>query len=317
LVFATKLSVLFAFERNFTTKKPREDFLPLELLLLKSTIMKSLIKVVACVFFVEIIIFVSCKKDSTGLVDNHLPPVAKAGADTSVHITSCASSNFIGLDGSHSFDPDYDIVSYLWTKISGPSTGNILNYTSAVARLVNFLPGQYALELKVTDAGSRSSKDTVRINVTGPGEEYDLDVTINTGYSFYNNYEDCYYYYPCAYYDMLTIQANFNFPPIGEFNFYASEFADTAIGGHSQGANMNLYAANGNNPGVWGASSISFKHLIEQGGGSFSGTFKVDGGSAQDCNQRIFDSVPPLAVTGNLDTTTHAINIRIKGKTYF
>jgi len=279
--------------------------------------MKSLIKVVACVFFVEIIIFVSCKKDSTGLVDNHLPPVAKAGADTSVHITSCASSNFIGLDGSHSFDPDYDIVSYLWTKISGPSTGNILNYTSAVARLVNFLPGQYALELKVTDAGSRSSKDTVRINVTGPGEEYDLDVTINTGYSFYNNYEDCYYYYPCAYYDMLTIQANFNFPPIGEFNFYASEFADTAIGGHSQGANMNLYAANGNNPGVWGASSISFKHLIEQGGGSFSGTFKVDGGSAQDCNQRIFDSVPPLAVTGNLDTTTHAINIRIKGKTYF
>jgi hypothetical protein len=279
--------------------------------------MKSLIKVVACVLLVEIIIFVSCKKDSAGLVDNHLPPVAKAEVDTSVALTSCSSSNFIDLDGSHSFDPDYDIISYTWTKISGPSTGNILNYTSAVAKLVNFLPGQYALELKVTDAGSRSSKDTVRVNVTGPGTEYDLDITIDTIYGFYNNYEDCYYGPPCWYYDIFFIQGKSNFPPIGQLEFYTSEYADTAIAGNTQGTSMNLYGANDNNPAVYGLCSISFKHLIEQGGGSFSGTFKVGGGSAQDCNQNIFDNVPPLAVTGNLDTTRHAINIRIKGKTYF
>jgi len=104
--------------------------------------MKSLVKVVACVLLIEIIIFVSCKKDSAGLMDNHLPPVAKAGADTSVKITSCASSNFIDLDGSHSFDPDNNISTYLWTKISGPSVSTLTNYTSSVARLVNFFPEQ-------------------------------------------------------------------------------------------------------------------------------------------------------------------------------
>jgi len=119
--------------------------------------MKSLVKAVACVLLVEIIIFVSCKKDSSGVADNHLPPVARAGADTSIRLISCTPSNFMNLDGSHSSDPDNNISSYLWAKISGPSAGTILNYISSVAKLVNFLPGQYGLELKVTDAGGLSS----------------------------------------------------------------------------------------------------------------------------------------------------------------
>ena len=279
--------------------------------------MKSLIKVVACVLLVEIIIFVSCKKDAPERVDNHLPPVARAGTDTSIKLTSCASATFLNLDGSHSSDPDNNINSYLWRKISGASAATLSNYTSSVARLDNLLSGQYSIELTVTDAGGLSSKDTVVINVTGPIGEYDLDATIDTSYSFYDNYQDCYYGPPCWYNDLTTIQGRFNFPPIGQINFYASEYADTAISGHSQGTNMTLYTGNGNDLRAWGACSISFKHEIETGGGSFSGTFRVDGGSAQDCKPNILDNLPPLAFTGNLDTTAHAISIKIKGKIYF
>jgi hypothetical protein len=274
--------------------------------------MKSILKLAACSLLVEIIIFLSCKKDPA---NNHLPPVADAGSDKNVTLTSCSSSTFVDLDGSSSSDPDNNISSYLWTKISGPSAV-LYNSTSATARMKNIVPGQYAVELKVTDGEGLSSKDTVLINVTGPGVEYDFDVTINTSYDFYDNYKDCYYYIPCSYYDLVAIQGTPNFPPIGQLNFYISEYSDTAISSNSQSVNMNFYSSNGNST-VSGICSISFKQLIEQGGGSFNGTFKVDGGSAQACNEHIFDNLAPLAVTGSLDTTTQAINIKIKGKIYF
>ncbi|HEV8505490.1 MAG TPA: hypothetical protein VGQ53_08825 [Chitinophagaceae bacterium] len=277
--------------------------------------MKSILKLAACALLVDIIIFVSCKKDA--VPNNHIPPTANAGPDKTVTLASCSSSSFIDLDGGSSTDPDNNINSYLWTKISGPSAASLSNYTAAIARLGNLLPGQYSVELKVTDAEGLSSKDTVLVNVTGPGGEYDLDVTINTNYTFYDNYEDCYYGPPCWYYDWITIQGSSNFPPTGQLNFYTSEYGDTATLGTSQGVNMNLYDGNGNTSAVWGTCSVSFKHLIEQGGGSFNGTLKADGGSAQACNQLIYENLPPLTVTGSLDTSTHTISIKIKGKIYF
>lgn len=277
--------------------------------------MKSTLKFTACAFLVVFVIFISCKKDETSK-DNHLAPVADAGADQNVNIATCASGYVIDLDGSHSSDPDNDISSYLWTKVSGPSV-TISDPKSPKPRLSNLLPGQYALELKVTDAGGLSSNDTVLINITAPGQEADLDVTINTNYTFYNNYEDCYYGPPCYYYDLITIQMVVDAPPIGQLNFYTAEYADTAISGATQSTNMSLYNANGNGSMVWGTCSVSLKQLIEHGGGPFSGTLTIDGGSAQQCNQNIYSNLAPLTVTGSLDTTTQSITLKITGKTYF
>jgi hypothetical protein len=88
-------------------------------------------------------------------------PFACAGADQTVTLPT----NTVTLNGSCSSDPDNNITSYLWAKISGPSTFNISNATAVQTQVANLAQGSYQFELKVTDAGGLSSKDTVQINV--------------------------------------------------------------------------------------------------------------------------------------------------------
>jgi cyanophycinase-like exopeptidase len=89
------------------------------------------------------------------------PPVACAGADQV--ITLPAST--VNLDGTCSADPDNNITAYNWTKVSGPSSFNIVNANAAQTQLTGLVQGVYQFELKVTDAGGLSSKDTVQITV--------------------------------------------------------------------------------------------------------------------------------------------------------
>lgn len=91
---------------------------------------------------------------------NH-PPVAIAGNDT----TLIMPANAALLNGSASFDPDNNISSYLWTKISGPAAGNISNANAEQTQINNLVLGIYFFELKVTDAGGLFSKDTIKITV--------------------------------------------------------------------------------------------------------------------------------------------------------
>jgi|GEM_PF-2141578 len=112
----------------------------------------------------------SCKKElsceSCRFVDsirntNH-PPVANAGADQTITLPATTAT----LDGSGSTDPDNNITSYLWTKISGPSLPNIAASNTALTSVNNLAEGTYEFELKVTDAGGLSDKDTVKLTVT-------------------------------------------------------------------------------------------------------------------------------------------------------
>src|SRR5262245_580262 len=83
-------------------------------------------------------IFISCKKESSfnrnQWPDSEergrppgkgkpRPPVANAGSDQTIILPL----NTVALDGSGSTDPNNDISSYLWTKISGPSSFTIAN----------------------------------------------------------------------------------------------------------------------------------------------------------------------------------------------
>ncbi len=89
------------------------------------------------------------------------PPIAKAGPDQTITLPT----NSVTLNGSASSDPDGTIVSYLWTKISGPAQFNIVNSTSANTIVNNLTAGSYSFQLKVTDNGGAIAMDTIKIIV--------------------------------------------------------------------------------------------------------------------------------------------------------
>ncbi len=89
------------------------------------------------------------------------PPVSNAGADQTITLPT----NTINVDGSGSIDPDNNITSYAWTKITGPSSFNIINANAAQTQVTNLVQGTYQFELKVTDAGGLFSKDTMQVTV--------------------------------------------------------------------------------------------------------------------------------------------------------
>ena len=89
------------------------------------------------------------------------PPIANAGTDKIITLPT----NSVGLDGGGSSDPDNNISSYQWTKISGPLSFSIINSNAVQTQVNNFEQGVYEFELKITDAGGLVSKDTIRITV--------------------------------------------------------------------------------------------------------------------------------------------------------
>ena len=91
-------------------------------------------------------------------------PVANAGGDQTITLPT----NSVNLDGSASSDPDNNISAYVWIKISGPSSFNITNTNATQTQVTNLVEGVYQFELKVTDAGGLSSKDTMQVTVNAP-----------------------------------------------------------------------------------------------------------------------------------------------------
>jgi hypothetical protein len=134
--------------------------------------MKKIFLFFLIVFATQAQVFISCKKDSaSGSLTNNPPnpppnhlPIANAGNDTTI----VAPANTVSVDGSASTDPDNNITSYLWTKISGPVSFSIANAGAVKTQITNLIEGVYQLELKVLDAGGLFTKDTVTITVS-PG----------------------------------------------------------------------------------------------------------------------------------------------------
>ena len=305
---------------------------------MKATQNISLLHIGVILLFVGVLD--SCHKDKEAMNSGtpaqqpNRTPVANAGADISVNLVSCYSGRTAELDGSASYDPDNSFIDYGWRKISGPFCILSSGATPAKAHLSQLVAGQYAFELRVTDEGSSSSKglssrDTVVVNVTGSASptEINLDETINGSFLFRDNYEECdeeyspfgsFYY--CVYTDITTITGRFSLSlPLGQINFGISENADTATASDNHDTRMDL-SCNTCVPSRYlsGSCSINFKKLIQQGGGSFNGTIKIEHGSAKDnCDQNVFDNLLPLTVTGIMDTTAHTVNLTIKGKVYF
>ncbi len=93
---------------------------------------------------------------TNGAVSN-IPPITTAGLDQTT-LTSTA-----GLNGANSYDPDGNIVSYQWTKISGPLTYSISNPNVASPALSFLMLGDYEFELRTTDNAGATTTDRVII----------------------------------------------------------------------------------------------------------------------------------------------------------
>ena len=94
------------------------------------------------------------------------PPTADAGPDLEVD-----QETKVVLDGSNSFDPDGDNLSYQWNQLAGPSV--TLSDPAAVkptfeGPFVDSDGLSYTFELTVTDSSGLKATDTIVINVTLP-----------------------------------------------------------------------------------------------------------------------------------------------------
>ena len=90
----------------------------------------------------------------------NVAPIANAGGDQILTLPL----NSTTLQGS-GFDPNGTIAGYLWTKISGPATFNIVNNISAQTQITGLVQGVYQFELRVVDDHGVPARDTINIIV--------------------------------------------------------------------------------------------------------------------------------------------------------
>jgi len=126
--------------------------------------MKLLLNPSAILLLAAISFFISCKKETSCegcATKSNKPPIAVAGPDQVITLPI----DSVSLDGRSSSDPDGSISNYLWTKISGPVSSNIITQSVSITKVKSLVSGTYLFELKVTDNSGLSAKDTVLVIV--------------------------------------------------------------------------------------------------------------------------------------------------------
>ena len=107
----------------------------------------------------------STETGSTSTPPANQAPVANAGADKSVVLPTTT----VTLTGSGS-DPDGSIVSYAWTRVSGPNTPVLGGATTTSLAVSSLVSGTYVFRLTVKDNGGLTASDdvTVQVGVSTP-----------------------------------------------------------------------------------------------------------------------------------------------------
>jgi len=88
-------------------------------------------------------------------------PIANAGLDKTIILPV----NTITLDASASNDPDNNLITYNWEKITGPASFTIVNPSAIQTEVTNLVEGEYEFELSVTDTKGAYTKDRSRVLV--------------------------------------------------------------------------------------------------------------------------------------------------------
>jgi len=114
------------------------------------------------------------------------PPVANAGADSNALVSSP-----VMLDGSASYDPDGNLMTFSWSPFDLPPTsGAVLDdSTSPQPSFTPDVPGAYRFELIVNDAEVPSAPDYVTVTaaegVADPNANAGRDQTLSLGETAY------------------------------------------------------------------------------------------------------------------------------------
>lgn len=104
-------------------------------------------------------------------------PVAKAGEDKTITLPV----NQVILDGSASSDTDGKIISYKWTKVSGPTQFSITKPLEAITTITNLVEGEYVFRLEVKDDKGALVIDEVKVTVNPAVEEEKSGLTAKAG----------------------------------------------------------------------------------------------------------------------------------------
>lgn len=94
----------------------------------------------------------------------NVSPIADAGADVVITLPTTS----VSVSASASMDPDGTISSYAWTKISGPSTFNIVSPSSSNTVINNLVTGTYTFQVLVTDNDGGTDTDNITVIVLNP-----------------------------------------------------------------------------------------------------------------------------------------------------
>lgn len=97
---------------------------------------------------------------------NNPAPIAKAGTNQTV-----TAGTLVTLNGSQSYDPDGQPITYNWTWSSIPanSSATLSNATTATPSFTPDVAGSYVVSLKVSDANATSSASLVTVTANAPG----------------------------------------------------------------------------------------------------------------------------------------------------
>ncbi|MEO6490944.1 MAG: tandem-95 repeat protein, partial [Ferruginibacter sp.] len=95
-----------------------------------------------------------------GGVAPNTPPTANAGSNQTITLPA----NAVSLTGSGT-DPDGSIIAYLWTKVSGPASGNVTSPASQATTVTALIEGIYQFQLQVTDNNGATATDMVQVTV--------------------------------------------------------------------------------------------------------------------------------------------------------
>ena len=146
--------------------------------------MKRIYPILCFAILILYLINLSCKKKETDITpdvininENNRPPIANAGLDKIIVLPV----NMITLDANASTDPDNNLSTYTWKKITGPVTFTIQDSTSIQTTVTNLSSGEYRFELTVTDSKGATAKDTCSVLVLAP--QLYLYVSVNPSYS--------------------------------------------------------------------------------------------------------------------------------------
>jgi hypothetical protein len=124
--------------------------------------MKKIIGIIATLSILMFALLNSCSKDNSIFNNNkNKPPLANAGYDQ----VTVLPKDSVALNGEGSSDPDGKISAYQWTKISGPSSFNIVSPTVANTMVRSLEVGIYQFQLAVRDNIGATDVDTVQIRV--------------------------------------------------------------------------------------------------------------------------------------------------------